>query len=145
MSSIGLVKAALVSTLTAALPDVQVIYGPAAGVTTTEARVLTVGRAVGTRDLDSISLATTAEQYVIELLTTADNAGTDQQATTEQALADYTAAELAIREHPTAPELGLGPGIHVLPTGEFELMEQADSNGRHAAVRFSVSVYASNT
>lgn len=146
MTSIPAVKAALVSVLTAALPNSQVIYGPVTAVTTTSGRILTVRGAIGTRELDSLSLLTTAEQYVLELVVSVDvQAGSSQQDATELALADYAAAELAIREHPTAPTLGLGDGIKVLPTGEFELSEQADSNGRHAAVRFGVQVYAQNT
>ena len=142
-SSIPTVKAALVSVLAAALPASQVIYGPVTAVTTTTARVLTVGRAQGRRDLDSLSLSTAAEQYTVDLQVSVDiPGGSTQQTADEQALADYAAAEAAVRGNPT---LGLSGTIQVLPTGAFELLEQADPEGRHAAVRFSVAVYAQTT
>jgi hypothetical protein len=143
VSTIPTVKAQLVSVLTAALPSTQIIYGPP--VPPLPPRVLAVGKAIGTRELDSLSLETTAEQYTVELIASVSLSGADQQAADELVLADYAAAELAIREHPSGPSLGLSGTVHVLPTGEFELSEQADDNGRHAAVRFSVSVYAQNS
>lgn len=144
-SSIPAVKAALVSVLAGALPDTQVIYGPKEAVTTTGPRILTVGRVVGSRELDSMSLDTSSESYTVDLVASVSLAGTSQQAADDLALADYAAAEVAVREYPGGPTLGLGDGIRVLPTGEFELAELADENGRHAAVRFSVRVYAQTT
>jgi hypothetical protein len=138
-SSIPAVKAALVSILTTALPNTQVIYGPVTAVTTTTPRVLTVGRALGRRELDGLSLTSCSEQYAVDLVASVDLGGTGQQSADDLALADYAAAETVIRADPT---LGLSGTIQALPTGEFELMEQADENGRHAAVRFSVQVYA---
>jgi hypothetical protein len=144
-STIPAVKAALVTVLAAALPNTQVIYGPSGAVTVTEDRLLTVGKVTGSRELDSMSLDTAAERYTVELVASVDLAGTSQQAADEMVLADYAAAEQAIREYPTGPNLGLGAGVQVLPTGDFELAEQADADGRHAAVRFVVNVYAQTT
>lgn len=147
MSSIPAVKAKLVSLLTTALPNTQVIYGGTGTVTTTGPRILLIGRASGTRQPDSMSLDTSSEQYVIELVASVDLAGTSQQAADEMALDDYAAAELAIREYSGGGDLGLAASgvLSALPTGAFDLEEQADENGRHAAVRFGVAVIAQNT
>jgi hypothetical protein len=141
-SSIPAVKAALVTVLTAALPNTQVIYGPLASVTTTTGRTLTVGAVAGRRDLDSMSLDTAVEQYTVELNCYADLPGYDQQLADEQALADYATAEQAIREYAAGPTLGVSGVVHILPLGDFALDEIADDTGRHARVRWSVSVYA---
>ena len=147
MSTVPAVKAALVSLLTTALPSTQVIYGPATSVTVTEDRLLTVGKVTGDRQFNSMTGQTTSERYTVELVASVDLAGTSQQAADELVLADYAAAELAIREYSGGSDLGLAAsGVQqVLPTGEFELVEQADADGRHAAVRFSVAVIAQNT
>jgi hypothetical protein len=147
VSSIPAVKAALVSILSAALPDTQVIYGPSTAVTTTSSRILTVGRVTGRRESDSIGLATTREEYTVELVASVDLASTSQQSADELVLADYAAAELAIREYPAGPTLGLEAAgvLQAVPFGEFELSELADGDGRHAAVRFGVDVIAQNT
>lgn len=141
-SSIPTVKAALVTVLQAALPATQVIYGPLSAVTTTGPRVLTVGRVVGTRSADALDMGTAAESYTVELVCSADLTGTNQQSADEAVLADYVAGEHAIRADIT---LGLPGTVSVVPFGEIELVEQADENGRHAAVRWSVSVYAQTT
>jgi hypothetical protein len=147
-SSIPAVKAALVSVLTTALPSTQVIYGPSTAVTTTTGRILTVGRAVGIRELDSLAVGTAAERYTVELVCSVDiGAATSQQTADDLALADYATAEQAIREYSGGPDLGLAASgvLNLLPTGDFELAELADENGRHAAVRWSVAVYAQTT
>jgi hypothetical protein len=125
MSSVQAVKAQLVSILTTALPSTQVIYGPSS----------------------ALSTAMTEERYTVDLTCSVDLPETDQTDATSVALADYTAAELAIREYVGGPPLGLeAQGVlSVFPTGEFELNELADSKGRHAVVRWSVSVIAENT
>jgi hypothetical protein len=144
-SSIPTVKAALVSVLAAALPSTQVIYGPVTAVTTTGSRVLTVGRAVGRREQDALGTTTASEQYTVELTNSVDIAGTSQQAADEQALADYVAARAAVDADSTLGITSLAT-VQVLATGaDFELLELADDDGRHAAVRWSVSVYAQTT
>jgi hypothetical protein len=147
MSSVQAVKAQLVSILTTALPSTQVIYGPSSAITIATSRILTVGRVFGTRDFNSLSTAMTEERYTVDLTCSVDLPETDQTDATSVALADYTAAELAIREYVGGPPLGLeAQGVlSVFPTGEFELNELADSKGRHAVVRWSVSVIAENT
>ena len=147
MSTIPAVKAALATVIGAAISGAQVINGPASSVTTLADRVVEIGNAAGVRELDSLTLGTTSERYMVELTFSASLSGTDQTAATALALADYEAAELAIREYSGGPGLGLSASgvLQVLPTGEFSLQEQADSNVRNAAVRSSVSVYAQNT
>lgn len=142
-SSIPTVKAALVTVLTAALPATQVIYGPVTAVTTTTDRVLTVGKVIGRREADSMSMSSASEQYTVELVNSVDTAGTAQQAADELVLADYAAGMAAVMADLT---LGItGFAVSVTPFADFELAEQADDNGRHAAVRWAVSVYAQTT
>lgn len=138
-SSIPTVKAALVSVLAAALPSTQIIYGPSNSVTTKGPWVATVGRAVGTRSPDAMDFASAKEEYTVELMCSVSLAGTSPQAADGLALANYASAEAAIRADTT---LGLPGTVQVTGFGQFELMEQADSDGRHAAVRWSVQVYA---
>ncbi len=149
MSTIPAVLAALTTLGVATLPSSQVINGPRSTVTTTDDRLLIVGEEVtaGRRDLDSMSIGTTSEQYEVSLAVSADVPGTDQTVADGQALADYAAMELAIREFSGGPNLGLAASgvLRVLPTGDFELKRIASADGRHAAVRFSVAVYAQNT
>jgi hypothetical protein len=149
VSSVPAVKAKLVTLLTATLPDTQVIYGPSTAVTTTEDRLVTVGKVTNAnRDLDSLAIGTTEERYAVELQFTVDLPGTDSLATAvTQVFADYTAAELAIREYAGGPDLGLAASgvLQALMTGGWELDEQADSDGRHALIKASVAVYAQNT
>jgi hypothetical protein len=149
MSSVPAVRAALVTLLTATLPDTQVIYGPLSAVTTTKARVATVGKVTNAnRDLNTMGIDTTEEQYTIELAFSVDLPGAGTLATAvSQVFADYTVAEVAIREFAGGPQLGLAASgvLRVLMTGDWESDEQADIEGAHAAVRCSVAVIAQNT
>jgi hypothetical protein len=149
MSSVPAVKAALVTLLTAALPNTQVIYGPGTAVTTTTGRILTVGKVTnGLRDLDSMAIGTTEERYTVALAFSVDLPGAGTLATAvTQVFADYTAAELAIREYAGGPDLGLAAQgvLQALMFGGWNLDEQADSNGSHAAIDSSVAVIAQNT
>lgn len=140
MTTIPAVKAALVTLCASTLPSSQVIYGPITSVTTTTGRVVCVGNVAGIRDLDSLAMTSTVERYTVDLSVFADLPGTNMQAADEQALSDYEDLVTAILANFT---LGLG-NVEVVPTGEFELREKADSDGRHAAVTFSVSVTAQN-
>jgi hypothetical protein len=149
VSSIPAVLAALTTLGVATLLNSQVINGPRATVTTTDDRLLIVGEEVtsGQRDLDSMAIGTTSEQYTVSLAVSADVPGTDQTAADALELAVFAAMELAIREYPGGPNLGLGAQgvLSVLPTGAFELKRIASADGRHAAVKWSVAVYAQNT
>jgi hypothetical protein len=140
MTSIPAVKAALAALATTTLPASQVIYGPISAVTTTSGRVVSIGRVIGVRDLDSLSLGSTLERFTVDLAVSVDLAGTDQRTADEQALSDYEDLVSAVLDDIT---LGLG-NVSALPTGEFQLLEQADADGRHAAVTFSISVVAQN-
>jgi hypothetical protein len=153
MTSIPIVLAALETlggtVLTA--PDTQIINGSFSSVTTTTGRVFVIGGdpelpIIGTRVLDSMSGRTTREDYVVPLVTSASLPGTDQTLADLQAISDYQAIELAVREY-AGGALGLGAQgvMNVLPTGEFSLSRFATENGRSSAVRFSVRVQAQNT
>jgi hypothetical protein len=143
MTVIPAVKAALVTLATATLPASQVIYGPITAVTTTTGRLVSIGRVIGTRDLDSLSLGSTLERFTVDIAIYVDLPGPDsavQRMAEEQALSDYEDLVSAVLDDIT---LGLG-NVSALPTGDFELREISDANGRHAAVTFSVSVVAQN-
>lgn len=149
MSTVPAVKAALVTLLTTTLPDTQVIYGPSTAVTTTKPRIVTVGKVTNAnRDLNTMGIDTTEERYTVDLAFSVDLPGAGTLATAvSQVFADYAAAEIAIREYPAGPDLGLAASgvLRVLMTGDWESDEQADSDGAHAAVRCSVAVIAQNT
>lgn len=144
---INLVKDQLVKLLGAALPDSQVIYGPATSVSIVGDRILTVGNIEGDDALDSMTGETESERYIVELIISVDlSASHDQQTCTEMAVADFYAAKRALREYPGGFDLGLGPGdIQVVPTTRFQLQEQADREGRHCMIKFGASVLAQNT
>jgi len=145
-STVAAVKATLQSVLAAAVPDAQVIYGPRSGVTITTDLVMAIGRVTGTSVLDSMSVATREERYVVEVDVSASLRAVDQRDADDKALTAYAAAESAIRTFPGSA-LGLEAAgvMSALPTGEFQLAELADEDGRHAAVRFGVAVYAQTT
>lgn len=143
-STIPAVKAKLVELAAETLTSSQIIYGPITAVTTTGPRIVTVGRVFGTRAFDSLDRGTASERYTVDLAVSVDLAGTDQQTADDQALADYAALEAAIREYPGG-DLGVSGVLSADPTGEFELREAADDNGRHAVVVFTVLVLAQTT
>jgi len=149
VSTVPAVKAALVTLLTTTLPSTQVIYGPLSAVTTTTGRIATVGKVTNAnRDLNTMTIDTTEERYTIDLAFSVDLPGAGNLATAvTQVFADYTAAEVAIREFTGGPDLGLVASgvLRVLMTGDWESDEQADTEGVHAAVRCSVAVIATNT
>ena len=144
-STVAPVKAALAALFTAALPGVQVIYGPIDTQTTTDPNVLTVGDVLGAAERDSLSYATASEAYTVACSISCGINGPDaQQTVTELAMSFYIAAELAVREHPTG-DLGVAGVLGAQPTGEFELVETAEPTGRYALVQFSVYVQAQRT
>jgi hypothetical protein len=143
VSTIPAVKAGLVSVWTTALSGALVIYGPLSAVTTTPARVLSVGRVSGTRDSADMSSSAVSETYSIECLVSVAFSGTSQQMAEEQALADYETACDAVNA--LRPDLGLGAGMTVRALSSFELDEVANEHGRAAQIRFSIQVFAPNT
>jgi len=142
-TTVPAVKAALVVLLASVLPDVEVIYGPITTETITTPRVLCVGDARGTSKLDSMTLATSLEQYTVTLTFSFTINGPDaQQAATEAACLAYAAAEHAVR---LAADLGVAGVLQAIPTGDFELIEADTALGSNAAVKWSVYVQAQRT
>ena len=138
MTSPSTVKAALVAAWATALPGSQVIYGTGTAVTTTKARILIVGNAVGTRTLTSLDGTSSMKQYAVNCLVSVALSGTDMQAAEDMAFADYEAACDAVTA--LSPDLGLGGGISIAAQDAFEQSSIADQNGRAAQVSFSVLV-----
>lgn len=143
MSSIKIVKARIVDLLDQSLPQTEVIYGPL----TTEAqwgrRVLTVGGIdQGLTELDAMYAGTMSERYSFECQISVDVLGSDQRRATEQALDDYAAVKIILREFVGGHDLGLATPVQILPTGEFSLREKADNEGRHALISFGIAVVA---
>jgi hypothetical protein len=149
VSSIPAVLAALKTLGEATLAGWQGINGPLGSVTTTTGNLIVVGDddVVGDRQLDTMGVGTASETYSVPIVVNVDvPAATDQQVADTLALNAYDSLERAIREHASGPNLGLPAWVRsALPTGEFRLMRRSDENGRHAAVRFYVNVYAENT
>lgn len=146
MTTIPAVLAELTTIAQAALPTWQVVNGTPASVTTLGPQVVIVGDDLieGRRDLDSMSLDTTAEAYTVPLIVSVSLAGTDQLTADTAAMDAYAVLERAIRENADGPTLGL-PEVSALPLDDFSLRRKSDENGRHSDVRFSVFVQAQNT
>lgn len=138
MSSIGAVKAALVSLLSAALPDTQVLPGPVS-VTTLGPRVLEVGGESTPIVFAASNLTGTSgtELYTLTLTASVSLAGTNLDSAEDLAVADFAAAVVAIQADPS-----LGIGVNATCEGAGELVESANASGRAAAVRFPVEVFA---
>ncbi len=149
MSTIGAVLDALATLAAATLTDSQIINGPIGSVSVTKPRIVVIGDTpiVGERDLDSMSLSGTREEYDVPVTVSVDLAGADQGVADDEAMADYAALELAIREYTGGPNLGLSAsGVRsALPLRQFQLERFSSSDGRSAAVKFFVHVYAQNT
>ncbi len=159
MSSVPAVLAALAALGAATLPNSQVINGGLGSITITQPHLFLVGdEAVEIeRDFDSMSTVTMSEEYVVPLTITVDVPGTDQTVADNAAFADYEAFMQAVLDHPSGHTLGLEAAgvISVLPAGAFgprggsgtshRFQRLADENGRHAAIRFAVRVYAQIT
>ena len=147
-SSVAAVKAQLVAILAPALgSDTQVLYGSIASATTTGSQALTVGKVAGTRELRSLTRLSCHERYTVELVAAVSSSSAGQQEVDEAVMAIYELAEVTIRSYPGGSDLGLAASgvLKILPLGEFELVEQADENGWHAAVRFAADVVAQTT
>lgn len=150
MSSVPAVKAALRTTIAAVLPNSQVLNGPATAETAVGERFVEIGRAVGDRKPSNIVGTIFTEDYTIEIKFSVWVPGPGDESyllAQNEVLADYTAAEAAIREHAQAPNLGLdadGVGL-VENTGRFEQDGAATGKGRWAWALTSVHVRAQTT
>jgi hypothetical protein len=141
-STVGPVKSALVSLLTASLQTAQVIYGPIETKTVTTQDVVTVGNVVGTPRFASLSQTRLAEDYEVEISISCSRTGPDsQQAATEAAMAMYVAAMTVVLAGDGT--LGLANVQSAQPTTEFQLTEKAEATERNALVVFNVAVQAS--
>lgn len=146
MSSVKIVKARLVDFLQQALPDVQVIYGPASAVSGTTKKILTIGGFDdGFAELDSMEATTESERYSFDCQAAVSIAGNDQQKATEAVVDIYVATKIALREFPGGHDLGLGESVQMFPTGNFKLQERADQDGRHAQITFKIAILAQVT
>lgn len=139
MTSIGEVKDALVTLLTAALPDTQVVVGPA-DVTTLKQRACEVGGASTPLDLQVTAFdgSSCTGTYTLTITTSVSLPGTNESLAEDQAVADFKAAAVAIQSDQT---LGL-ENVSATVTGAGELVESSAASGRSAAVRFPVVIFS---
>jgi len=150
MTTIPAMRAALKSLLVTALQplSVQVIDGSPTSVTTLSGDVLLIGKVEGTRSAGSqnrirtttrnIPFGTAQDEYTIECVISVSRPGAGEP-TDEVVIADaiFEAARDAI-EGATDPA-----GVfEVLPSGQFSMEPEADSNGRYVTVVFGVDVTA---
>jgi hypothetical protein len=141
VSTVAAVKVALVAVVRAAVPDAQVVYGPATGVSLDADKLITVGTVTGVSELDSLSATTTAEDYRVDVIFSFTLPGADtQQLVTQTVLADWLAVKAAVL---ASQDLGVAGVLAARPTGDFRLTETADPGGRNAALVTGVQVRAS--
>jgi hypothetical protein len=145
VSTIAPFKAELVALLTAAIPTVQVIYGPATGAALTGPDVMVVGNVTGTTGDGSLAAmgGTTRESYDVAVTVSCSRPGPDSQAlATAAAFAFYDTATAAV-----AVAVPTTPGVLLAQvTGDFELVEDDSTQAatqRNAAVVFTVHVESS--
>jgi hypothetical protein len=142
MSTVAAYKAELVAALTAGVPGLQVIYGPAADVTTLGPDVLVVGNVAGSTTPGSLARrGTIRESYDVDLTVSCSRPGPDSQA-------DATAAAFGFRDAAETLLAGLIPGtagvLSAQVTGAFELTEDdTQAVQRNAALTFTVHVESS--
>jgi hypothetical protein len=144
VSTVAAYKAELVAILTAGLPTLQVIYGPAVDVAILGPDVLSVGNVTGL--MDRRSLAATGsfrESYDVDLTVSCSRPGPDSQV-------DATAAALGFRDAAAAVLAAAVPAtVGVLSaqvTGAFGVTEDSSPSAavqRNAAVTFTVHVESS--
>ena len=139
MTSIGAVKDALVTLLTAALPYTQVIVGPA-DVTTLKNRTLVVGGESTPMELRLTNFDGSSSDaiYTLTITVSVSLPGTDESKAEDMAVADFNAAVAAIQADQA---LGLDANFSATVTGAGELLESSSASGRSAAVRFPVVIY----
>jgi hypothetical protein len=147
-TTIPAMKAALVSVLAAALPDVQVIYGAPGGEVTLGPSVLAVGETVtGAAALDSLTRDTAQERYRVSarLSCTVEQPGDDgAQAAATLAWAYFATAEQAVRER-QPEDWGVAWLLGVNSTGEFTGTDVAMAAGRNTTIEFGFDVIAQRT
>lgn len=137
MTSIPAVKAALTAAFTAALPDSQVINGPAESVSSIKSRYVEVGDVNGTITVTSLDLRRATEQYTVLITVSASAAGYDPIPVTAAALADFETACDAVRADPS-----LGIDVAAKVEGSFEMHETAEGQGRATVITFPVAIFA---
>lgn len=143
MSTVAAYKAELVAVLAAGIPGLQVIYGPAADVTTLGPDVLVVGNVTGSTAWGSMVRRPVRESYDVHLTVSSSRPGPDSQTDATAAAFGFRAAAEALLLD-TAPTTGRVLSAQV--TGDFELVEddsQSAAVQRNAAVTFTVHVEAS--
>jgi hypothetical protein len=143
MSTVAAYKAELVAVLTAGVPGLQVIYGPAADVTTLGPDVLVVGNVTGATTWGSLARRPVRESYDVALTVSCSRPGPDAQP-------DATAAAFGFRDAAETVLLAAVPAtagvLSAQITGDFELVEDDSSSAavqRNAAVTFTVHVESS--
>jgi hypothetical protein len=143
MSTVAAYKAELVAALTAGLPTVQVVYGPAADVTTLGPDVLVVGNVSGTSAAGSLARpGRILESYDITLTVSCSRPGADTQLDATNAAFGFYAAVQNLIAATIPATVGVSPDV----TGQFDLIEDDSASAatqRNAAVTFTVHVEAS--
>ena len=149
MTSIPAVRAELKTLLETAVGPlgVQVIDGSPTSVTTLGKDVLLISKVEGARGAGSqnqigtttrnIPFGTAQDEYTIQLIISVSRPGPGEP-TDEMVIADaiFEAARGAIDN---LDEAGV---YEVLPTGEFIIEPESDSNGRYVTIAFGVHVVA---
>lgn len=139
-------KALLTTTLSSL--NVQVIDGSPVAVTTLEGNILVIGAMEGVRSAGSqnrirtttrnIPFGSSQDEYTIELIISVSRPGPGEPTDLIDIADDiYDAARTAIED--SVDPSGV---VEMLPTGQFSIEPQADSNGRYVTITFGVDVTA---
>jgi hypothetical protein len=146
MSTIPAVLAALVTLVEATLStdEWQIVDGPPDAETQRAQRLVTIGEddIVSPTDFDSMAAQGMAERYTIPMTVSVALPGPESLIVCRT---EALAAHEAIREAVLAtPSLGLvAQGVlSAFPTGERRIQQFATPEGRSAAIRFGIDVYA---
>lgn len=143
MSTVAAYKAELVAVLTGGVPGLQVIYGPAADVTTLGPDVLVVGNVTGATSWGSMARRPVRESYDVHLTVSCSRPGPDAQADATAAAFGFRDAVDVLFRTATTTTVGV---LSAQVTGDFELVEDDSSSAstaRNAAVRFRIHVEGS--
>jgi hypothetical protein len=143
MSTVAAYKAELVAVLAAGVPALQIVYGPAADVTTLGPDVLIVGNVTGVTTWGSMARRPVRESYDVALTVSCSRPGPDSQATATAAAFTFRDAAETVLLAATATTTGV---LSAQVTGDFELVEDDSSSAavqRNAAVTFTVHVESS--
>jgi hypothetical protein len=134
VSTVLAVWDALVALGQTTLSGFQVVEGPPDSVSTLGAKVLIVGDGEIV-SLNPLAVETASETYEMPLVISVSLPGADMRAPISAALDAYALMESAIRG------LSVQGVLRVVP-GDWRMQTASDSNGRSAAVKFGVRVYA---